>query len=140
MSFIEKFKKVTQNKIVFVISIFILVFIGISFFKVFLRQQKANQDISRLIEQIKELELRNRELLDLIEYFKTDDFIEFEARTKLNLQKEGEKVVIIPETSNNVNKSDDQKAIKQPNNYQEQDSNLRRWWNYFFGKEPYSSL
>ena len=51
--------------------------------------------------------------------FEELDFIEKQAREKLNLQKEGEVVVILPKTDNKQQVT--QETIKQPSNWQ-------KWW------------
>jgi len=45
--------------------------------------------------EIRQLERQKRRIEDTIEYYKTDVFIEKEARDRLNMVKPGEKIVII---------------------------------------------
>ena len=116
-----------------IISVLILVFFSINLFKAIINRRELLGDIKSLEIEIKSLESRNQELVGLIEYFKTIDFVETEARTKLNLRKPGEKIIIVPPASvtSAVGKNTSNEPvfisaeIKEMNNWQ-------KWWNYFF--------
>ncbi len=98
------------------------------------RRYQIQKEIDDLKTQAEKKEKNNQKLEGLIGYLKTDDFQEKEAKEKLSLQKEGEKVMIIKEDnqSNNVNTNDNSsfEAPSQPQ--QDQRSNQKRWWDYFF--------
>ncbi len=53
------------------------------------------EKIGDLKNKIGELEVQNEKLGKFIDNFKKEDYIEKEAKTRLNLKKPGEKVVII---------------------------------------------
>ena len=48
-------------------------------------------------EEVGELRLENLELLTLTEYMTSDEYLETEARNRLNLSKKGETTFVIPE-------------------------------------------
>lgn len=106
-----------------IISIAILTFVLISLSKIVFRAHKIDKEIFLLEREIQDLEKNKKEFSQLIEYLQTDSFKEREARLKLDLQKPGEKVVVIsmPETDL-INKEK-----------QEKKNNLNKWWRYFFG-------
>lgn len=61
-----------------------------------LRQKRSvEREIQGLEEQASALEHKNSNLKSVIEYMQSDQFVEKEARTKLNYQKPGETVVVV---------------------------------------------
>jgi len=93
------------------------------------RNYKVNQEIKNLEKKIEELQKSNAELGELEKYLQSDEFLEKEARLKLNLIKDGEKLVIIkrPEGESII---EEQKPEEQNKNI----PNILKWWEYFFGK------
>jgi cell division protein FtsB len=61
-----------------------------------LRLLKADDRISQAQQRVEELEKQQAELQEKKDYFESDQFVEEQARNKLNLSKEGEAVVILP--------------------------------------------
>lgn len=60
------------------------------------RQKRSiEREIKGLEEEAKALEHKNSNLKSVIEYMQSDQFVEKEARTKLNYQKPGESVVVV---------------------------------------------
>ena len=83
---------------------------------------KAGRKLVDLETEILELEEKNRELRAKLEKVQGKDFIEEEAREKLGMTREGEKVIILP-------------TIIPPNPSANAESRLtsnwRRWWKLF---------
>jgi len=96
------------------------------------RRYQIQKEIEDLKVQAEKKERDNQKLQGLIQYLKTDDFQEKEAKEQLSLQKEGEKVMVIKEenTSQNTNQNNEFVAPTKPQ--EDQRSNSRRWWDYFF--------
>ncbi len=86
-------------------------------------------EISTLEQSVLDLEKGNQELTDLIGYLKTPSFQEREVRQKLNLQKPGEFVVVLPEETTVPT---DEKAVSVSIS---RAGNLLKWWDYFFKNE-----
>lgn len=61
------------------------------------RAGEAQKELEGLKQEITELEGKNSELRALIGYFGNSDYIEQEARSRLNLKKPGEGVIILVE-------------------------------------------
>lgn len=118
-------KKIVSSKLTMLIGAFLLIFISVSLIKEIVRRYEINREIAKLEEEVAELDARNTELTDLIAFFNTDTFLEQEARSRLNLQKPGEKVVIIPDIESIPQE-------EQKNNLSLSLSNPKKWWNYFF--------
>jgi len=107
-------------------------FSGYHFFKIKHKQTKVNKEVAELQKQIDEFKKKNKSLEQLSQYLQTDDFKEIEAKKKLNLVKEGEKVVIVKKNEVEKIKEDVENLtpeveIEKPNYYY--------WWHYFFGIE-----
>lgn len=114
----------------------LLGFAGYHFLRAKQKQLKINEEVTELQEQIDEFESKNKNLGQLAQYLQTDDFKEKEAKRKLNLVKEGEKVVIvkrseIEKTSEEVEERKPEVEIDRPTYYY--------WWYYFFGIKPETS-
>ena len=85
-------------------------------------RHEINQEIEKLEQQLANVEGKTSEMEKLISYLNTDEYIEKQARLKLNLSKPGEKQVNItgePELSIDF--------LDQDNT-----PNPIRWFNYFF--------
>lgn len=127
-------KRILSSKILLLISLLILIFFSTNLVKEIINRRDLKKEISSLAEEINRLEGRNQELSSMIEYFKSIDFVEKEARTKLNLRKPGEKIIIVAEeetptsTVEPVSESSP-RLITAPVKTL---SNPERWWNYFF--------
>ncbi len=104
-----------------------LAFIAVAFITLELYRQKVEVDneIARLQQQADTLNHDNQQLSELIKYLDTPEFQEKEAREKLNLKREGEQVVILPEDDGNGHVAG---AAEQ------ELSNPQKWFNYFFGQ------
>ena len=93
------------------------------------RNYKINQEIKNLQKKIEELSKANTELSEMEKYLQSDEFLEKEARLKLNLIREGEKLIIIKKSEEprleEVKSEEVNKKIP----------NIRKWWEYFFGKK-----
>lgn len=92
------------------------------------REYKIKKDIEALKGEIEAMESDNYELSQLLEYYKTDEYKEAEARKRLNLKAEGEQVVMIDgKESSTEEVSFSEQAAEEAGI-----SNRIKWWNYFF--------
>ncbi|MBD3299872.1 MAG: hypothetical protein GF347_00805 [Candidatus Moranbacteria bacterium] len=102
------------------------------------KKLQIKKEVDDLKKQAEELEQGNQKLKGLIEYYKTIGYSEKEAREKLNVKKEGEKVVMIKseekkkesaeqKTANNINENFEK-------NFNNNMPNPIKWWDYFFKK------
>lgn len=126
-------KQIISSKLLLILSLLVLVFFTINLTKAIINRQDLMGEINLLQEEIDSLESSNHELTSLIEYFKTIDFVETEARTKLNLRKPGEKIIIVPKEGTLETASD--KELNKPKLIMTEIKdipNIKRWWNYFF--------
>lgn len=87
------------------------------------RRHQINKEIKYLNQQLADAQLNRDKLQDLISYLESDQYVEEQARSQLNLSKPGEKRVDLslePENLPNLTDANDQR------------SNLRKWFDYFF--------
>lgn len=91
------------------------------------RYFRISQEVKNLEEKIKKLKKDNEEMAKLERYFQSDDFLEKEARLKLNLTKPGEKLIIIKTPEGFKQEQKEQNIAKQI-------SNIQKWWEYLFGR------
>lgn len=112
--------RLLQSRWVLAILMLLLIMSGLRLSNEIARRTKISSEINRLKEQITELKSEQESLTSLIDYLRTDAFVEEEARKKLNLQKPGERRVII---------SDPMLASTQLSN---KNNNIQLWWSYFF--------
>ena len=93
------------------------------------------RDISRLLragdrvklveEKAQKLKEEQQKLLEKKAYYLSEEFIEEEARNKLNMVRPGETVVILPPNLAQVLGREEESAAPEIPNW-------RKWWNLFF--------
>lgn len=86
-------------------------------------KRQIDNEVTALQDEIAAIEGKNKEILELINYYKTTEYRERQARSILGLQKPGEFVVALPQKDNPAG---DNATPEEPA------SNLRQWWEYFF--------
>ena len=92
------------------------------------RNYKIGQEIKNLQDKIEALQKSNEELAEMEKYLQSDEFLEKEARLKLNLIREGENLVIIK-------RSEKEPELEEPpEEKNEKISNIQKWWEYFFSR------
>ena len=121
-------KKVFSFKLFVAISVFIVIFLGIKLGGIYYIEYQIQKEINSLQNDIDSVKKNNYKLSQLIEYSKTDEFKEVEVRKRLNMQGEGEKMVIIKPSPDSMENTDLQEKIGENENL----PNYLKWWNYFF--------
>lgn len=90
-----------------------------------LRLLKAGERIEQAQLRVEELEKENLELQELSQYYQGEEFIEEQARNKLNLAREGETIVILPPNVGElVGWKEEEKTPEIPN--------WKKWFKLFF--------
>lgn len=121
------FKFAGKQFFYFIIGLVIIALLSFPVLKKFRKQKELGQEISTLKTEIAKLENKNTELNQMISYLESEEFIEIEARQKLNYRKEGEEMLIIKNEAEeggqeNANNSQAQKKYSKP----------QKWLKYFF--------
>lgn len=90
--------RLQQSKtVIAIIGVLLVVWLGYNTTKVILRNYELSQKIDDLENEIAVLELENQNLEFQIGYFKTDAYLELEARDKLTKVSSGEKLLVLPD-------------------------------------------
>lgn len=110
--------------------IFLLVLILVGFItavgKESYRKYQIDKEVGGLKQEIESLKEKNQALSNLLDYFNSEESLEKEARLKLNLLKEGEKLVIIT-----PDKKADLENQSLEDTQREKVSNFEKWLKYF---------
>jgi len=113
-----------------IIGFIVFVFAFSAFLRITWQKMQIQGQIDKLKSEADRLEADNKDLTGYLDYFASESFKEREMRLKLNLQKPDERVIII---SREENKSQTETPAPADDKTQML-SNIREWWNYFFGK------
>ena len=126
------YQKLIKSKIFFILIIPILLALTIGIFQKLYYRYEVKKELDKLNVEIVDLNKQKEGLNQLIDYYKNESGLEKEARLRLNLKKEGEKVVIILPQATSTNA---EREIISENSISTEDlPNYRQWWYYFFGK------
>lgn len=118
--------KTLPFKVAAFIALIIVFAMGSALVRELYREYKIKREINSLKAEIESMQKDNYELSQFLDYYQTDQYKEAEARRRLNLKAEGEKVVMIDNAQGNYEET--QKTAQQADSI----PNYRKWWNYFF--------
>lgn len=120
-------RRALTSRGVIVFEILLITFLLVGITKEVVRRISMREEIATLEQQIAELEAQNRTLGEYVASINTDSFREREARKRLNVQRPGESLLILPETRTLTTE------MQSTTNTDTGDtSNPQRWWNFFF--------
>ncbi len=120
-------KRLFRSNLFFLLVLILLALFSLSLFLEIMRKVEIQKEIENLEQKVTNLQNRNAELSALIEYFKTDEHIETEARTKLGYKKPGETVVVVATNTDNINNT-----AKNTSAENLPKTNWQLWVDYFF--------
>lgn len=107
---------------------------GAGFLREYFRSRQIDAEILSLKEESQRLQVRNFQISSLGASLQNGEYLEREARLKLNLRKDGEQVVVLrkndaPSVSPSV------QALAQDPDW----SNPRKWWTLFVDPKAYET-
>ena len=117
----------TRLRITIIVSSILILFFVSGMVKEAVNRYKIDNQIAKLEQEIGELGIENSEIEQLITTWSESNKLEKEARLKLNLQKEGEKAVLILREGENNLPTEEFAPLE------EEKSNIQKWRIYFFG-------
>ena len=107
----------------------IAIIIAVGYARAYYEDYQVRQEVQGLQQEFNKLEKKKFASLELLNYVKSDAFVEEKARTEFNLKKPGENILAIPaDTSGKANLPpimNDKQDNSQPLN------NAWKWWYYF---------
>ena len=136
-------KKILTSKPLIVLEIGVLLFFGFNLGKEILKKNAIEAEIIGLQQEIGKLEQDKDELGSLLQYVQTDSFVEQEARDKLNLVKDDESVLFIPEVDAEPSGAGQATDSAQEDIFGKvagDSSNVSLWWKYFFEHDKLNDL
>lgn len=113
-----------------VAGIILVLFVGSSYVRAVIKKTEIQKEIDALKMEKEKLEANNSDLSGFLDYFASESYKEREMRLKLNMQKPGEKVVIISQPEEN-NIRDSVSGVGEDTSFF---SNIKKWKEYFLGK------
>ena len=105
----------------------LIIVLSIGFARSWYQQYQIHQEINQLQTQARRLESKQIETLRLLQYVSSTAYVEKEARTALNLVKEGENVAIVARSTSGIATT----FNAPPSRIDRSVSNVRKWWKYF---------
>lgn len=128
-------QKIIFSNFILIISLFLIIFFSTNLIRDFLNKKQLKNEVEKLQTEINELTKKNDQITNLISYLEGSDYLEEEARIKLNKKKPDEKIIIITENLSNLNTTTIINYQNLFNDNNTQESNLKRWWRYYFNEK-----
>jgi len=119
----------------FLAGLAVLVMIGISLGKETYRKRQIQKEIGNLQTEIQKVSQENSDLGNLISYLSSQEFQEKEAREKLNLQKDDEKMIVLRKDVVPQNGEQANRDAKNAEALEDKTSNWKKWLELFFSKK-----
>ncbi|MDA3802391.1 MAG: septum formation initiator family protein [Patescibacteria group bacterium] len=117
----------SNQKIVALLILAVIILLLFPLAKSYSQRKIIEKEISQLQEEIDKYEQDNEELKEFLSYIDSNQAVEKQARTSLNLKKTGEGVIVIEEPGYEEEKEMVEKLR------QSQEGNFKKWLRYFFG-------
>jgi cell division protein FtsB len=117
--------KILKNKVIQGLITVIGIILIVSLVQDIRRLLRASGEIKIAEKKVQELEKENQQLAEKKKYYQSSEFIEEQARDKLNMAKPGETIVILPSNLEEVLGKGKKESLPELPNWQ-------RWWNLFF--------
>jgi cell division protein FtsB len=118
------FASLIKSKFVTILLFPVLVLVMIMTARILSQKREIDSQISKLQSEADKIKSNNNQLSNLIKYLNTPDYKDKEAREKLNLKKDGEFVVVLPDSRST---SGTTQTTAKP-----EVSKFKQWFNYFF--------
>ncbi|MDP2638693.1 MAG: septum formation initiator family protein [Candidatus Azambacteria bacterium] len=122
------YKKLVKSRVFFLFLIPVLLALLVGIFQQFYYRYQISKDLDKINNEIADFKKQKEDLEALVDYYKNESNLENEARVRLNLKKEGEKVVIILPTATSTSENSIFGNDENMPNY-------KQWWYYFFPRD-----
>lgn len=106
------------------------IFAGIASYREYERSERIQAEIDLLKQEADRIARENESLSQKIQYFGSPDFKEQEAKEKLGLKRQEEKVIAVQGVSSEEEKSAPHEVAATPVDWSE--PHYKKWWKRFF--------
>lgn len=110
----------------------ILVFVSSAIYRETANKKQIQAEIDRLREEADRISKKNSIIQDKIAYFQSRDYMEMEAKDKLNLKSPDEQVIIVKPGMATKEAVVEPVARPEKPEMKVAVANHVKWWNYFF--------
>jgi len=111
-----------------------IIMLGYKIYGVSYEKYQINKKVTTLDTVMAGLSQKTEDLKALVGRLEDKDYIEKEARKKLNFQKPGEQPVIITKKGAGANNGVAVKSSQASDKNSQEESNIKLWYNMFFGE------
>lgn len=125
-------KRSSNILIVTICAALVLIFLGVSFLRIFFKDYELRKEIERTQADVSKLEKRKIESLELLKRLQSDAYVEDRAHAELQATRPGETVIVVPGLSVTSTAAG---AVTPPTAAPQEKpplSNSETWWYYFF--------
>lgn len=124
----RQFKRFFLSRWFLLIALGAAVFVAVAYGRAYYSDYQVRQEITRLQAEVKKLEAKKLETMEILKYVQSGAFVEEKARTELNMQKPGEQVTVIGGSAvSNTSGQSETDMVKSYNI-----SNPLKWWKFFW--------
>jgi cell division protein FtsB len=124
----------STTRIILIVEFIVAIYMVISLTTSEYNSYKIEQYITKFEEDNVKLAEENNQLKDRYEYYTSPEYQEKIAKQNFGLVNPGEKVLIIPESSNLTPAEEfEETVLTERIKFYEELSNPVKWWYYFFG-------
>lgn len=109
-------------------ALLVSLFLATSFGRAYFRDYAIRQEIKKLQAEVKKLEEKKIQTMDVLQYVRSTAFVEEKARTELNLAMPGEQIVVVKDVGKNAGQEDSE--MVELDNL----ANPIKWWRFFFSR------
>ncbi|MBU2542821.1 septum formation initiator family protein [Patescibacteria group bacterium] len=121
----SKLKRFFGSRLFLMLALIFAIIVAFGYARAYYQDYKIRQEIRLLQEEVKHLEHKKLDSLEILKYVTSPAFVEEKARTELNLKKPGENVIVINgqfnEEENELNDPVEKQVLNNP----------IKWWYYF---------
>lgn len=108
-----------KRKLIYLVTILVGLILIVNLVRTIYQTYRSGQRVATLAREVEGLRVQEDQLKEKLAYRQSEEFVEQEARDKLNLVKPGETVVVFDESEELGTKSRDLGEGSQKSNYQE---------------------
>jgi len=113
--------------------VIILIFIATAIYKETSQKKQIQAEINKLRDEASRINKENSVIQEKIAYFESTDYMEKEAKDKLNLQSPDEQVIVVkPSSAKNIVAIKENRTGAAADPRLPEVANNVKWWTYFF--------